>query len=292
MKKSTAFFVICLLTGVHNLSANHSPFISLSIQEGIQRAAREQKLLLVHFSASWCMLCQWMEKNTFSDPTVQKYLQQYYLPIEVDVDLPGGYADKEHHQVSTLPTLLLFTATGDLLERIEGIKYPSALLIYLEKNNLPENKWARSSYLDKEPDPTQTAQLHFAHLNKPNFTPEQNQPTTPSHPSIRTPDLPMPPAHTQPTSNRPDSPVVQLDPKEYGVEIAVFNEYASVIRYVRNLEQRFEQKIYIVMEYSPEEKNYHVVMGAYPNRREAYQLRDHLLSFQIRGFVTALAFAK
>lgn len=291
MKRNTIFFIICLLGSVHSLQANHRLFQELSIERGQQRAALEQKLLFVHFSASWCMPSQWMEKNTFSDPTIQQYLQEHYLAIKVDVDLPKGHADRETYQVNTLPTLLVFSASGKLLERIEGIASPAVLLDYLKKYNLPKNTWARQPVISI-PEDMPSRRPDFSHLHKPAFQPESAEQVLLHPEPVNTPHLPMPAAETRPTPEPNGASVVQVNQREYGVELAVLQDYGSVIRFVRNLERRFDQKVYIILKQTPQQKSYHVVMGAYPSRREAYELRSHLLDFQIRGSVTALAYAK
>jgi thioredoxin-related protein len=292
MKRNTILFILCLVGSIQNVQANNRLFQTLSIERGQQRAAYEQKLLLVHFSASWCMPSQWMKDNTFSDPGVHQYLRQHYLAIEVDVDLPEGYQEKEQFQVNTLPTLLVFSASGRLLEKTEGIATAEDLLRILAKNNSPRNKWARRILPKDKPTSGIYPRPDFSHLDKPSFA-LKPQETKATDEQISTPDLPMPVAKPMPqVSTSEEAPVVKLNQKEYGVEVAVLQDYGSVIRYVRNLERRFEQKVYIILEQTPQQKNYHVIMGAYPSRRAAYQLRSHLLDFQIRGSVTALAYAK
>lgn len=292
MKRNTILFIFCLVGSMQSVKANSSLFQTLSIERAQERAANEQKLLLVHFSANWCMPSQWMNDNTFSDPKVQAYLQQHCLAIEVDVDLPEGHQEKEQFQINTLPTLLLFSASGRLLEKTEGITTAEDLLRILHKNNSPQNKWAKRTAPNGNPVAEIAPRPDFSHLDKPSFTLKKQEVKLQSE-QISTPNLPMPTVPSKPhASNSEDAPVVQLNPKEYGVEVAVLQDYGSVIRFVRNLERRFEQKVYIILQQTPQQKNYHVIMGAYPSRREAYQLRSHLLDFQIRGSVTTLAYAK
>lgn len=290
MRKTTLILVVCLFGILTALRAEQSLFQELSIEQGQERAASEQKLLLVHFSATWCMPSSWMEENTFSTPEIQEYLRKDYLPIKVDVDLPQGYTDKERYQIATLPTLLIFSASGKLLDRIEGITNADNLATYLQKNNLPKNRRASRAVRNRPAPLAQIGSPSFAHLDKPAFVASTAAENETYYTPVYTPSLPMPqstPAYEAPVA---ESPVVALNQTEYGVEVAVLQDYGNVIRYVSNLERKFDQKVYIILEQEGTQKNYHVIVGAYPNRKDAYQLRSHLLKFQIRGAVTPLAF--
>jgi hypothetical protein len=236
------------------------------------------------------MPSKWMEDNTFSHPEIQQFINRDFLAVKIDVDAPGGFSDKETYQVASLPTILIFSASGKLLERIEGIATPENLLAYLKKNNHPRNKWARRPL----PSPAKTipsGQPDFSHLSKPAFAVSNQQPQLGKN-AIIAPTLPMPSAQPDNPASPTSKPVVKLNKEQFGVEVAVLQEYGGVIRYVKNLERRFDQKVYIILKQTREQKNYHVVIGAYRNRQEAYRLRSFLMDHQIRGDVTALAYAK
>lgn len=288
MKKNTVFLVISFLILSFFAKANSSLFKTLTIEEGQAQAAYQQKLLLVHFTANWCMPSKWMEENTFQQPEVRQYLDQDFLAIKVDVDLPQGFSDKENYQIVSLPTILIFSASGKLLDRIEGIATPENLLAYLKKYNQPQNRWARRPQMA----PAQqivSSQPDFSHLDKPAFATSEPSPKATS--KVIAPSLPMPETEAI-LSDTDEKPVIKINREEYGVEVAVLQEYSSVIRYVRNLERKLDQKVYIILRYQGQAKNYHVIVGAYRSRQEAYRLRSLLMEHQIRGDVTALAFAK
>lgn len=45
-----------------------------------------QKLFFVDFSSSWCGWCKKLDKETFSDATVSKILNKYYVPVKFDAE--------------------------------------------------------------------------------------------------------------------------------------------------------------------------------------------------------------
>lgn len=50
------------------------------------RAARENKYILLHMAAVWCHWCHVMERTTYRDPAVQKGILDKFIPVRVDQD--------------------------------------------------------------------------------------------------------------------------------------------------------------------------------------------------------------
>jgi uncharacterized protein YyaL (SSP411 family) len=50
------------------------------------RAAREDKYILLHMAAVWCHWCHVMEGTTYRDPAVQKAILDKFIPVRVDQD--------------------------------------------------------------------------------------------------------------------------------------------------------------------------------------------------------------
>jgi uncharacterized protein YyaL (SSP411 family) len=50
------------------------------------RAAREQKYILLHMAAVWCHWCHVMEGTTYADPAIQKAILDRFIPVRVDQD--------------------------------------------------------------------------------------------------------------------------------------------------------------------------------------------------------------
>lgn len=54
--------------------------------EVFERAEREDKLILLDISASWCHWCHVMDRATYSDPDVIGMLNERFVPVRVDAD--------------------------------------------------------------------------------------------------------------------------------------------------------------------------------------------------------------
>jgi uncharacterized protein YyaL (SSP411 family) len=50
------------------------------------RAAREQRYILLHMAAVWCHWCHVMEGTTYRDPAIQRQIAERFIPVRVDQD--------------------------------------------------------------------------------------------------------------------------------------------------------------------------------------------------------------
>ena len=53
---------------------------------GIAEAKKAQKPVYVHFTASWCVWCRRMEKETYSDPEISKRFSSDWITIKIDTE--------------------------------------------------------------------------------------------------------------------------------------------------------------------------------------------------------------
>lgn len=132
------WFLVCT-TLANTLQAN-IPFLQKDLTEVRQIAAQEGKLYFAHFSAEWCMVCEWMEENTFTDPTLEAFVQDNYLPVRINFDEVQNQQYNEQFQITVLPTILVFNSQGMLLDKIQYSIEANELLRILQKHNLARNK--------------------------------------------------------------------------------------------------------------------------------------------------------
>lgn len=285
----------CLLLAAFTVFAKNDPssFQTSTITAGLTNAAHSQKLLIAHFVADWCMPSRWMEEHGFNHPEVEHFLKEDYLAIKVDIDQAAGFQDKEQYQVETLPTILIFSASGKLLERIEGITDEDDMRQYLRKHNLAMHKRVPAHLLTK---PKSTATLvDLSHLNRPAFEQASEQTIPKVKPVVvSTPNLPMSmeevfgPASVTQAVHTPSVKVSTPTSQVFGIEVATLQQYGAVIKYVRSLEKRVTNKVFILLSREQGEKAYHVIVGKVNSRQAAFDLRRRLLAYNIRGVVKVL----
>ena len=50
------------------------------------RAAREDKYILLHMAAVWCHWCHVMERTTYRDPAIQQRIADKFIAVRIDQD--------------------------------------------------------------------------------------------------------------------------------------------------------------------------------------------------------------
>jgi thioredoxin:protein disulfide reductase len=84
------------------------------VEAARQRALRENKPLLVDFTAAWCGACKQLDRETFSVPAVGSEMGRF-VAVKVDAtndDDPKVEATLARFNVRGLPTVLIFDSTG------------------------------------------------------------------------------------------------------------------------------------------------------------------------------------
>ncbi|HVO76968.1 MAG TPA: thioredoxin fold domain-containing protein [Candidatus Bathyarchaeia archaeon] len=119
----------------------------LSFNDGMALAAKEQKHVVIDFYTSWCHWCKVMDKETFSNAEVKKFLAENFVTIRVDAESKKGeliykgatYTPVELARkfgVRGYPSLAYLDRKGELVQVIPGY-WPAKnflpLLHYMEK---------------------------------------------------------------------------------------------------------------------------------------------------------------
>ena len=98
-------------------------------REALAQATREQKPLVLDFTATWCQPCQRMIRETFPDPKVAPLLEQCVL-IKIDTDKYPALSQK--FGVVGLPDIRLLTLAGEEIRRLRDFQDPDAFASELE----------------------------------------------------------------------------------------------------------------------------------------------------------------
>ena len=125
-------------SAVENKAVSHVEFKKVKSEAELQQALSEnnKSLVMLDLYADWCVACKEFEKETFSDPSVQKAFGDILL-LQVDMtkNSEENRALMTKYKVLGLPTILFFNRDGKEIEgsRVNGFMPPVEFLQWIEK---------------------------------------------------------------------------------------------------------------------------------------------------------------
>jgi len=123
-----------------------------SIEEAIQLASQEPRVLLIDVYTDWCGWCKRMDAATFSDPEVATYMNKHFYPVKLNAE---GKEDivigdrtykfvangrRGYHEIAAIvtkgrlsyPTISYVDPQGKVLQAAPGFKAPQDFWVYLD----------------------------------------------------------------------------------------------------------------------------------------------------------------
>lgn len=88
------------------------------LKEARAISVRENRPLLIVFSAEWCTFCHKLERQTLSDPELVAYINAKFVPVKLDVEEHKRIAGIL--EVESLPASVVLSPKADLLGTITG----------------------------------------------------------------------------------------------------------------------------------------------------------------------------
>lgn len=103
-------------------------FETLSFEEAIQKAKKENKLIFLDAYAVWCGPCKMMDRTTFKSKKVGDVFNKNFINIKIDMEKGEGPAIARRYQVRAYPTMMLINGEGKVEKRILGAVRDTQLL--------------------------------------------------------------------------------------------------------------------------------------------------------------------
>lgn len=75
-------------------------------ETGLAQAKKENKKIIIMFTLSACQVCEKMKDEVYTQKKVMDYVEKYFVPIELNLDLD----DKEGYKVYGTPTFYFLDA--------------------------------------------------------------------------------------------------------------------------------------------------------------------------------------
>ena len=129
-------------SAVENKAVSHVEFKKVKSEAELQQALAENNkpLVMLDLYADWCVACKEFEKETFSDPRVQKtFGDMLLLQVDMTKNSEENRALMTKYKVLGLPTILFFNQDGKEIEgsRVNGFMPPVEFLQWIEKISKP-----------------------------------------------------------------------------------------------------------------------------------------------------------
>ena len=123
---------------VENKVVSHVEFKKVKSEAELQQALAEnnKSLVMLDLYADWCVACKEFEKETFSDPSVQKaFSDMLLLQVDMTKNSEENRALMTKYKVLGLPTILFFNRDGKEIEgsRVNGFMPPVEFLQWIQK---------------------------------------------------------------------------------------------------------------------------------------------------------------
>ena len=125
-------------SAVENKVVSHVEFKKVKSEAELQQVLVENNkpLVMLDLYADWCVACKEFEKETFSDPSVQKaFGDMLLLQVDMTKNSEENRALMTKYKVLGLPTILFFNRDGKEIEgsRVNGFMPPVEFLQWIEK---------------------------------------------------------------------------------------------------------------------------------------------------------------
>lgn len=149
MKK--IFFTLFLLPSVAFCQEGGVQFQSEDWQAVLSKAKAENKYIFVDTYASWCGPCKKMDRETYPNDTVGRFVNQKFVAVKLQMDtsahddgrVKDRYADAHfimsHYRISEFPTYLFFNPDGKLVYRDLGYQTATQFIQTCQNAMAPEN---------------------------------------------------------------------------------------------------------------------------------------------------------
>lgn len=278
MRQQTIPFVFILIAGLFIFSTSADDktdvqFFKGSLAEAQQLAAEKGKVTVAFFHAKWCAPCKVMEEYTLKNVELAAYINDNFVPIQIDVDEFDGYDAKQSNNVKLLPTIIMFDTKQRAVARYEETMSAEDMLKVLRSNN-------RSEF--REPQTNLASEVSNSKV--PAYMPTAAQAPNKKHTTtVAATKVPASPAPaTKPAKEAlADHKIsrisaTKLPPKGAGLQAGAFVNADKATRLAYTLLPRVpaDDKIVVVVSNNMGEIRYHVIVGGITTEAQARAQKD------------------
>lgn len=133
---------------------NSSLFYIISIDSALQKAAVENKYVILYFSAKWCGPCNVMEYEVFTDSSVVKKLNNSFVPLKIDADVLASQKIMSEFNIAGFPSFIVIDnnrlVAKRKLGRMDKDEFMNFLTEKMSKTAIELTKYEKETILWKK----------------------------------------------------------------------------------------------------------------------------------------------
>ena len=153
MNKIKYILILVILTSITSIAQEIN---WVSFEEALELQKKNPKKIMMDVYTNWCGPCKMLDKNTFHNADVVKYVNENYYAVKFNaegndtVNFEGKtFTNKSYNpdlanrrngvhdltrylKVSAYPTIVFFDETGKVLSPIRGYQKPQQIELYLK----------------------------------------------------------------------------------------------------------------------------------------------------------------
>ncbi len=115
MKNLLLYVTVCLLATLASCGKSETGgvrFENLTLQQALDKAGEENKLVFVDAHTSWCIPCRRMDHEVFPQKKVGDYMNATFVNVRFDMEKGEGLEIAEKYGVTRYPTFLVLAPDG------------------------------------------------------------------------------------------------------------------------------------------------------------------------------------
>ncbi len=97
-----------------------------SFEAAVAAAKKESRPIMVDFWTTWCGFCKKLDRETYGDESVIRFVRDRLISVKVDGDKRADL--RTRYGVEGYPTILFLSPSGAEIKRIVGFRPPEAFL--------------------------------------------------------------------------------------------------------------------------------------------------------------------
>jgi thiol:disulfide interchange protein len=124
----SSFSIYGFFNGISNNAENQISFEEVDLNEALELAESQQKMIFVSFYTSWCRSCKLMRNNVFTDQDVAHFYNDNYVNLYLNGDKAEGQQLIENFGIQSFPSYAFLKPDGELIGIFEGVLLPEKFL--------------------------------------------------------------------------------------------------------------------------------------------------------------------